>query len=123
MAVPPSSIASTEASAPPIFPNGVRAVPRITVFGMRARIVTGREWTRPAYFRLLEVADRQQDASERLVRHSRKRRVPGHHRSRDAEPAACLHERIGAVRLADPEDDEGRRQEEEDEVDRNRDAE
>ena len=34
MAVPPRSVASSEASAPPIFPNGVRAAPRITVFGM-----------------------------------------------------------------------------------------
>ena len=32
MAVPPSSVAGTEASAPPIFPKGVRAVPRMTVF-------------------------------------------------------------------------------------------
>ena len=31
IARPPSSIASMEAKAPPIFPNGVRAVPRITV--------------------------------------------------------------------------------------------
>ncbi len=35
MAVPPSSGAFSEASAPPIFPNGVRAVERITDFGMR----------------------------------------------------------------------------------------
>ena len=34
MAVPPRSVASCEASAPPIFPNGVRAAPRITVLGM-----------------------------------------------------------------------------------------
>ena len=34
IAVPPSSVASSEARAPPIFPNGVRAVPRITVLGM-----------------------------------------------------------------------------------------
>ena len=31
MASPPSSGAPFDASAPPIFPNGVRAVPRITV--------------------------------------------------------------------------------------------
>ena len=30
IAVPPSSVASSEASPPPILPNGVRAVPRIT---------------------------------------------------------------------------------------------
>ncbi len=30
----PSSIASLAASAPPIFPNGVRAVPRMTVWDM-----------------------------------------------------------------------------------------
>src|SRR3712207_730161 len=34
MAVPPSSVASSEASPPPILPIGVRAVPRITVLGM-----------------------------------------------------------------------------------------
>jgi hypothetical protein len=34
MAVPPRSVASCEASAPPIFPKGVRAAPRITVLGM-----------------------------------------------------------------------------------------
>ena len=34
MAVPPSSVASSDASAPPIFPNGVRAAPSITVLGM-----------------------------------------------------------------------------------------
>src|SRR4051794_6008545 len=36
MAVPPRSVASWEASAPPIFPNGVRAVPRITVVDIGA---------------------------------------------------------------------------------------
>src|SRR5680860_734086 len=34
IAWPPRSVASSEASAPPIFPKGVRAVPRITVLGM-----------------------------------------------------------------------------------------
>ena len=33
---PPSSVASLEASAPPIFPNGVRAVPRMTVWDIGA---------------------------------------------------------------------------------------
>ena len=41
MAVPPSSVASSDASAPPIFPNGVRAAPRITVFGMCGKLSTG----------------------------------------------------------------------------------
>ena len=36
IASPPSSVASLEASAPPIFPNGVRAVPRITVWDIEA---------------------------------------------------------------------------------------
>src|SRR3954454_8718805 len=53
MAVPPSSIASTEARARPILPNGVRAVLRMTVLGMRARIVTGRGRPRPGYLRYL----------------------------------------------------------------------
>src|SRR5436190_17987260 len=34
MAMPPSSVGSTEARAPPILPIGVRAEPRITVLGM-----------------------------------------------------------------------------------------
>jgi hypothetical protein len=34
IAVPPSSVASSEARPPPIFPNGVRAPPRITVLGI-----------------------------------------------------------------------------------------
>src|ERR687895_1193120 len=34
MAVPPRSVASREARPPPIFPNGVRAAPRITVLGI-----------------------------------------------------------------------------------------
>ncbi len=34
IAVPPSSVASSEARPPPIFPNGVRAAPRITVLGI-----------------------------------------------------------------------------------------
>ena len=36
IASPPSSVAPLEASAPPIFPNGVRAVPRITVWDIEA---------------------------------------------------------------------------------------
>ena len=44
MAVPPRSVASCEASAPPIFPNGVRAAPRITVLGMRTNAI---EWMGP----------------------------------------------------------------------------
>ena len=38
MAWPPRSVAPREASAPPIFPKGVRAVPRITVLGMVERV-------------------------------------------------------------------------------------
>src|ERR687896_731856 len=34
MTVPPRSVASREARPPPIFPNGVRAAPRITVLGI-----------------------------------------------------------------------------------------
>ena len=36
IALPPRSVASSEDSAPPILPNGVRAVPRITVCGICA---------------------------------------------------------------------------------------
>ena len=42
MAVPPSSVASSGASAPPIFPNGVRAAPSITVLGMAGKLSIGR---------------------------------------------------------------------------------
>ena len=42
IAVPPSSVASSDDSAPPIFPNGVRAVPRITVLGIGAFLVLRR---------------------------------------------------------------------------------
>src|SRR3954452_22261999 len=108
MAVPPSSMASIEARAPPIFPKGVRAVPRITVFGMRARIVTGRGMPRPVVG-LLQLAYGQHDAPERLVGHARERRVPSRRSSRDTEPAAGLHERVGAFRVADAEDDERHR--------------
>ena len=47
MAWPPRSVASSEESAPPIFPKGVRAVPRITVLGMLGLLVgfAGREVT------------------------------------------------------------------------------
>ena len=44
---PPATGADTvvvgvfEASAPPIFPKGVRAAPRITVLGMRRTLSTG----------------------------------------------------------------------------------
>src|SRR3954454_16065402 len=38
MASPPSSVASTEARAPPILPMGVRAEPRITVLGMATTV-------------------------------------------------------------------------------------
>src|SRR6478752_7631497 len=93
MAVPPSSVASTEARAPPILPNGVRAVPRMTVLGMRARIVTGRGRPRPACFRLVELANRQHHAPERLVRHACERRVPGHDRRGDPEPAGRVDDR------------------------------
>jgi hypothetical protein len=34
-------VASSDASAPPIFPNGVRAAPSITVFGMCGTLSTG----------------------------------------------------------------------------------
>src|SRR3954451_6128850 len=123
IAVPPSSIASTGARAPPILPKGVRAVPRMTVLGMRARIVRGRGRPRPARLTSTQVAHRHHDAPERLVRDARKRCVPGHGCCSDAEPAACLDDRLGAIRLADAEDDERRRQQQEDEVDRHRDTE
>ena len=48
MAVPPRSVASSEANAPPIFPNGVRAAPRITVFGMSQNAI---DWVRRSYAR------------------------------------------------------------------------
>src|SRR3954453_10095467 len=120
IAVPPSSIASTGAREPPILPKGVRAVPRMTVLGMRARIVRGRGRPRPARLTATQVAHRHDDAPERLVRDARKRCVPGHGCSGNAEPAACLDDRLGAIRLADAEDDERRRQQQEDEVDRHR---
>ena len=68
MARPPSSVASREASAPPILPIGVRAVPRITVLG----IGTHRYW-----------ADANASAHHRpprprhARRHDRRRRVRG----------------------------------------------
>src|SRR5215207_849276 len=37
IAMPPSSVASSDASPPPIFPIGVRAVPRIPVLAMSAK--------------------------------------------------------------------------------------
>src|SRR3954447_26838051 len=106
MAVPPSSVAETGARAPPILPKGVRAVPRMTVLGMRARIVRGRGCPRPAWLSVTQLAHRHHDAPERLVRDARKRCVPGHGCSGNAEPAACLDDRLGAIRLADAEDDE-----------------
>src|SRR6185503_15356002 len=48
IAVPPRSVASSEASAPPIFPNGVRAAPRITVFGMSKNAI---DWVQRSYAR------------------------------------------------------------------------
>src|SRR3954453_2571371 len=124
IAVAPSSTASTDARAPPIFPNGVRAVPRMTVFGMRARIVTGRGRPRPASVRLLvQRANGQDDPPERLVCHARERRVPREDRGRDPDPAARVDDRLVAVRVPDAEDDERRRQEQEHEVDGDRHAE
>src|ERR687895_1572940 len=41
MAVPPRSVASSEARPPPILPNGVRAAPRITVLGIWSGLLCG----------------------------------------------------------------------------------
>src|SRR3954454_10324633 len=123
MAVPPSSIASTEARAPPILPKGVRAVPRMTVLGMRARIVTGRGVPRPAPRLSVQLAYGQDDAPERLVGDARERRIPSKDRSRDPQPSACVDDRLRAVRVTDAEHDERDGKEQEHEVDGHRHAE
>jgi hypothetical protein len=45
MAVAPSSMASSDARAPPIFPKGVRAEERITEFDIRAFLLFSSEET------------------------------------------------------------------------------
>src|SRR5215207_10302824 len=49
IAVPPRSVASSEARPPPIFPKGVRAAPRITVLGIGRFSFVGSEGEHPLY--------------------------------------------------------------------------
>src|ERR687896_2689090 len=49
MTVPPRSVASREARPPPIFPNGVRAAPRITVLGICGSPLRGSKTISPGY--------------------------------------------------------------------------
>src|SRR5205823_5447377 len=115
MAVPPSSVASSVERAPPIFPNGVRPVPRMTVLGMRPRIEGGPRRAAARHL-LLQLAHWQHDPSERLVGDAREGCIPRCSGSRYADPAARVDDRIGAVRIPDAEQEEGRRQQQEYEV-------
>ena len=94
IASPPSSVAPLEASAPPIFPNGVRAVPRMTVWDIEAF--------------LSRAAGAAEEARPMLVKRSRRRarryRLAAPCSSRStSQPLAELDADVVAVALAEGE--------------------